>query len=442
MEKVLIVGAGPSAYVAAATCLESDLEIFMLSPKILDWNVFANSDLMKKPILKRRNDDFLFREPIGITKIKGENVDVFENFLIGGLSELWGGVFLPPTNKEYLRMFSDSHARMEAIEFIEKNISILNINNHIYNVYRNLDFKDEVICDNAPIAKSSILQNRNWSAKENITQKLISRINFFDGYLKTLKQTAPGNVQVTVEDLNQNKIILNFDKIFIAAGVFGTARIILDSLDGLTEIKIEDSRSTFKLGLKVGKKEFYDGTESMSPETVYSKIDSKGDVIKFIQVYRISDELINSIKYTLIKHCVRIADRIFLQKLRLVMYFYPGSNSKTIHIFKHGKVLKAIAKNKKNSIRSSSRRNAIKINKFLFFTPELNLRSGAGVHSGAFNVIQTDSSKGVISKDICDWPDVHVLGSASLKSISAGPIMFSAMVNTRIIVKNVINGVK
>jgi hypothetical protein len=64
------------------------------------------------------------------------------------------------------------------------------------------------------------------------------------------------------------------------------------------------------------------------------------------------------------------------------------------------------------------------------------------VHSGAFNIIEADGLKGLISKDICDWSGVHILGSASLKNISAGPIMFSAMVNTRIIVKNVINGVK
>jgi hypothetical protein len=64
-------------------------------------------------------------------------------------------------------------------------------------------------------------------------------------------------------------------------------------------------------------------------------------------------------------------------------------------------------------------------------------KPGAGVHSGAYIPVNKSNHNGMIPADWANWPDVHVVGSASLPSVPTGPIMLAGMANSRVIAVNV-----
>jgi hypothetical protein len=64
------------------------------------------------------------------------------------------------------------------------------------------------------------------------------------------------------------------------------------------------------------------------------------------------------------------------------------------------------------------------------------MRPGAGVHSGAFIKFDGISHQGKIDLNVADWPNIHVVGSATLPIIPTGPIMLSLMANSRVVALN------
>jgi hypothetical protein len=47
-----------------------------------------------------------------------------------------------------------------------------------------------------------------------------------------------------------------------------------------------------------------------------------------------------------------------------------------------------------------------------------------------------EKNERILCNELKKWPDIHILGSSSMSRIPAGPIMFSAMVNSRLITQN------
>jgi hypothetical protein len=74
-------------------------------------------------------------------------------------------------------------------------------------------------------------------------------------------------------------------------------------------------------------------------------------------------------------------------------------------------------------------------NNLVFLTPEISFKPGSGVHNGAFTIKMRDENVTKTFEEIKNLPNVHVLGSATMKNIPAGPILFAAMVNSRLITK-------
>jgi hypothetical protein len=436
MRKILIVGAGPSAYVAALTCLEFESEIYLLNPKITEWENTRKSHLLRKLILKKRKNEKLFVHPSSISKLSGKNVDVFENFCYGGLSELWGGVFLPPITVNHKDSSKNTQDRIEAIEFIEKNIDISNKNSEIYKSYKNGGSFNKILKGFPSMAQSSEDKNQNWSSKQAFEKGLTSQIKFIDAYLCGIEQTHSKKVNIKAVDRFNKEIRMTFDKVFISAGVYGSARILLENLPELSSIQIEDSASSVKLGISKDWKNRNSIPKFMYPDEIYSKRGPDGKILKFTQVYKISEELIDSIKIKIIGRILKGINFLILKRLRLVMSFYPSSISRGILVFKEKDLIKVKSLNENNHTTSEQRKDIFDKSSILKITPEIYLKPGAGVHSGAFKQIDKENNLGRISKDIMDWPDIHFLGSSSITEIPAGPIMFGLMVNSRVIVKN------
>jgi hypothetical protein len=438
MRNILIVGAGPSSYISALTCLEMGMNVSILNPNLDQWKVFSESHLLRKLILKKRSDRKLFRTPINLSQIESKDVEIFENFQYGGLSEIWGGVFLPPTKCGQMSSAFNQNDFENAIKFVEKKITINGNDSEIYQAYRERKFKRQTIKSKPPIAKSVHDGDKNWSAKEAFKGAEFKNINFIDGYLTSIKLYEKNKVQVLYAKENRELESLIFDKVFLGTGVFGTARILMENIENIESILIEDSKTTFGVGFSLRLRNDSKVKKQMSPFSVQADIDSDGEIVRFIQLYEMSEELLRSIKFKFPRIFLRFVNRALGNRLRVIMVFYPSNKSSKISICHSSDKLLVAAKVKVNGKSGRSLSDYAKIfleNNLVFLTPEISFKPGSGVHNGAFTIKMRDENVTKAFEGIKDLPNVHVLGSATMKNISAGPILFGAMVNSRLITK-------
>jgi len=439
MKSVLIVGSGPSAYVTALTCLELNLKITIVNPEIDNWNNTKDSNLNKKLILKRRyTSRNLYSLPAKISKIISSRVDIFENFTFGGLSKIWGGVFFPPSISE-LDFDAQTVAKFnKALNFIEERLNI-ETNNEVYKNFRNPIFSPKLIEGKPVIAYSSFDSKQNWSAADLFKSEEFHNVEFIDGYVQSITQNSHETVEIEIINGEGEKLYSSFNKVFLAAGVFGTARILLENAPGIKTLEIMDSSVSFGLGIDFTKKTLNTIDKFMTPYKVLVDFEDTGKSRYFVQIYRISIEMIESLKFpSFHKTLVHIFNSIGI-RLRLIMIFQPAINSKSILMQKQSDILTAIsAKPKKlnkfqlfSKLRIYKRANLFPLLYFIIGKP------GAGVHSGAYIPINKSNHNGVIPADWANWPDVHVVGAASLPSVPTGPIMLAGMANSRVIAINV-----
>lgn len=440
MKRVLIVGAGPSAYVTALSCLELNLKITIVNPEIDNWDNTKNSNLNQKFILKRRYaSSTLYSLPAKISKIMSRRVDIFENFTFGGLSKIWGGVFFPPAMSE-LNFDDQTIAKFnKALDFIEERLNI-ETNNEIYKNFRDPTFPPKMIEDKPVIAYSNLDSSQNWSAADLFKSEEFSNVEFIDGYVQSIMQNSHEAVEIVIINKEGEKFYSSFNKVFLAAGVFGTARILLENAPGIKNLEIMDSAVSFGFGIDITKKALNTIDKLMTPHKVLVDFEDTGKSRYFAQIYRISIEMIESLKFRRFhKTLFHIFNSIGI-RLRLIMIFQPAINSKRILMEKQSDTLIAIsAKPKKiNKFQIFSRLKIYKRASLFPLSCFITGKPGAGVHSGAYVPINKSTHNGIIPLDWANWPDVHVVGSASLPSVPTGPIMLAGMANSRVIAVNVL----
>jgi hypothetical protein len=438
MKHILIVGAGPSAYISALTCLEQNLKVSILNPQIEQWNSFDESRLLQKLILKKRDKRLLFRVPRNMTKIESKEIEIFENFNSGGLSELWGGVFLPPLSDEYFLVENTKKEIEKAIKFIQDSIHIDGEDSEVYQTYQKRELHNKKIKSKPPIAKSVKDMEKNWSARESLNQINSKNIDFIDGYLESVKQNAKNKVEICYRNRSGDKNSFKVDKVFLATGVFGTARILFDNMPDINEIEISDSNVSYGVGLYLGSKIKSKLEKQMSPYLIQVDGEASGEARKFTQIYELSEELIDSIRFGFLRLCVMQVNKIFRNRLRLVMIFSPSDASDSI-VLKRGHNKLIGYRNKRKKVRDKFSPDFAKTflsNQILPFPLKMNFKPGSGVHSGAFCISMGGKNERILCHELKKWPDIHILGSSSMSRIPAGPIMFSAMVNSRLITQN------
>jgi hypothetical protein len=438
VKKILIIGSGPGAYITALTCLEHKVNITMASPIIDKWKNVGDSNLLKKLILKRRfAEKNYYKIPSAIAEFQCKKIDVFENFNVGGLSNIWGGVFLPPNMAEFESGSKLKKEFLEAIDYVERVIPIHNRESTIYKVLLAGERNSVSIEEPATIANSTSDKATSWSASVIENNLVFEPIRFVDSVVESLEQLP--NKQVKVKLINDDgaNVFETFDKVFIGAGVFGTARILLNSLESDLSLKTLDSAVTTCFALKFNDKSSKELESRMTPESVYINKSNDGKVQGYAQTYKISTELIESFKYKVMhKLVIGILETMRLN-LRLVMFFHPTDASRRIVLSKQNNNL--IAKSQgRNQFFIGLKRSLIFCIKGRYFpvTPFIGLRPGAGVHSGSFLKTNEPDHQGRIDLNLADWQNVHVVGSATSPIIPTGPIMLTLMANSRVIALN------
>lgn len=437
-KNILIIGSGPSAYITALTCLEHNVNITMASPIIDKWKNASDSSLVQKLILKRRfAENNYYKIPTEISEFQNKKIDVFENFNLGGLSNIWGGVFLPPNMAEFELGSKLKNEFLEAIKYIEGVIPIKNRESVIYKTLFEGQRNAISIEESATSANAKSHQEVNWSASVLENDALFKTIRFVDSFVESIEPLPHKLVKVKFVNDDKENVLEIFDKVFIGAGVFGTARILLNSLGNKTSFKVLDSAVTTCFALKLNSKSSKGLESRMSPDSLYLNKSNNGKVQSYAQTYKISTELIESFKYkSMHKLIIKIFEIINLN-LRLVMLFHPADASQKIILSKKDNGL--IAKSQGKNWYFASLRKALLFcfeRRYLPVTPLIKMRPGAGVHSGAFIKFNDFNHQGIIDLEVADWPNVHVIGSATSPIIPTGPIMLTLMANSRVITIN------
>ena len=437
-KNVLIIGSGPSAYITALTCLEHNVNITMASPIIDKWENSRNSYLTKKLILKRRfSERNYYKIPNAINEFQAKKIDVFENFNIGGLSNIWGGVFLPPNMAEFR---IDSKLRKEfldAIGYVERIIPIKNRESVIYKTLFNGERNTISIEETVTLANTEPDKDVNWSVSELENDARFKEVRFLNSFVDSIEPLADQLVKVKFIHDNKKETFENFDKVYIGAGVFGTARILLNSLGNRLSFKVSDSAVTTCFVLKLKRESNKKLKSRMTPESLYLNKSDDGKVQSYAQTYRFSAELIESFRYKPMHKLMIKIIKVLKLNLRLIMFFHPADSSQKIILSKKDNTLLAESWGKHKYFAG-----LIKALDFCFkqrylpLTPLIKMRPGAGVHSGAFIKFDRVNHQGKIDLNVADWPNIHVVGSATLPIIPTGPIMLSLMANSRVIALN------
>jgi hypothetical protein len=437
-KNVLIIGSGPSAYITALTCLEHNINVTIASPIIDNWQNSRNSNLMKKLILKRRfAERNYYKIPNAISEFQAKKIDAFENFNIGGLSNIWGGVFLPPNMAEFRFESKFNKDFMDAIEYVESIIPIKNQESVIYKTLFNGEKNTISIEETVTLANAESDKEVNWSASVLETDTRLKEVRFIDSFVDKIESLPDQLVKIKFIDDNKKETFEIFDKVYIGAGVFGTARILLNSLGNKLSFEVSDSTVTTCLVLKLTKESNKKFKSRMTPESLYLNKSNDGKVQSYAQIYKFSTELIESFKYKPMHKLMIKIFKVLKLNLRLVMFFHPADSSQKIILSKRDNTLSA-----KPWGRHKYFAGLIKALDFCFkrgylpLTPLIKMRPGAGVHSGAFIKFDSINHQGKIDLNIADWPNVHVVGSATLPIIPTGPIMLSIMANSRVIALN------
>jgi hypothetical protein len=437
-KNILIIGSGPSAYITALTCLEHNVNITMVSPIIDKWKNTRDSNLVRKLILKRRfAENNYYRIPNILSEFQTKKIDVFENFNLGGLSNIWGGVFLPPNMAEFELGSKLQKEFLEAIKYVEGVIPIKNRESIIYKTLFEGQRNAISIEESTILANAESDQEVNWSASVFKNDSLFKTIRFVDSFVESIEPLPNKLVKVKFINDNKENVLEIFDKVFIGAGVFGTARILLNSLGNKISFKVLDSAVTTCFALKFNSKSNKGLESRMSPDSLYLNKSNNGKVQSYAQTYKISTELIESFKYKpMHKLIIKIFEVVNLN-LRLVMFFHPTDASQKIILSKKDNGLIARSQGK-NRYFASVRRTLLFCfeRRYLPVTPLIKMRPGAGVHSGAFIKFDDRNHKGTIDLKVADWPNVHVIGSATSPIIPTGPIMLTLMANSRVITLN------
>jgi hypothetical protein len=437
MTNILIVGAGPCSLIAAKTCIELGYKVSILNPRINEWQNVQTLNLINKIILKSRNQKQLFISPKWNDNFRANKIEVYENFVFGGLSELWGGVFLPPTNGKHINQSFKDQEVFEAIQSIENSIEIENKSSSLYTAYRSSSEINYHLSVKPTLARSYNNRENKWSAAESFSELEKEGVNFIDGYLDKINVMTDESIEVSYLNDNNQETIKIFKHVFLGTGTFGTARIILNNRKDVNSIEIKDSKVTYGLSLSKPKLSSQIKILEMKPEIIQMNPDEKGGIESFVQIYKISEELIKSIKFERLQWLISLVNILSLGSLRLVMTFHPSTESKSILVSKADDVLIASQKSAENQIKFKTRKylRIMRQNHLIPITPEFKFNPGSGVHCGAFLINYKNGISKNVEHGLDSWPRVHILGSASMKKIPTGPIMFEAMVNSRIIVK-------
>lgn len=439
-QRVCIAGNGPNAYLAATLLLKHGLQVTLIDSH---HDMSTGMKLLKKFVLKNREKRRdLYLQGIPIANSDDSSVMPIETRRIGGLTNLWGGVFFPPHLPYYKDKYSmDISDFEEVISFFSGNMFLERSNAHNWN---------EIVTEEKVMAKSEVIHlipqvalNKHgnvWNAAEICGQLFHENLTKINGTLVQVR-TNKENLIVLIR-LNDKFEEVAFDRLFLACGPIGNAKIIANSMSESAKINLVDSGVSYHLtfSLKAGSRLL----SEMKPEKCgfyFRNHSLKG----YYQYYGFSEELIESLRSSAVREMFRFLNNLTRNRLGLVMLFRNDTDSKYITLTKSNDSIHLVEAGGSNS--KTTFDIFWNISKALFFQKIfvapffLRGRAGEGAHSAGPNIIELKSSNpnDVLTKELGER--IHLLGMSLEDRVLAGPVTFLSLVLTLKRIKALLNNV-
>jgi len=408
-----VVGTGPSAVIATIRLLDSGQSVTVIDPSQIQS---ATKKLEKKFVLKDRNTkNFVYQDESPIAHVESRGVSAVESRSLGGLSNIWGGVFCPAfgtyfesehgiTKKTYERVIKILHGnlRVEGEETLDWKNLVLSAQEEP----KLVQFKPQLARD-----KSGEI----WSAVKFWESFSHPRLNLMSGIVVSYSESEE---QVNLIVWNGKQLIdSECDYLFLAAGPVGNAKIVINSEKDREVVALQDSRVTYFPLLSLNS--CNRPSSIMQPEKVGVRLKSEGPDFYF-QAYELSDQLISSLRFTSMQVFIKAVNKLMRYRFKLIMVFFNGQNSKELLLEKNGSSL-TLSRSKKALIPQEGVFKRLSLylwrhHKELLMPIGLKGKVGEGAHLAGPGRIPRKR--------------VKLLGMSVSKEVLAGPVTFLSMALT------------
>lgn len=428
-ERVCIAGNGPNAYLAARIFLENGLEVTLIDSH---HDMSKGTKLLKKFVLKNRQKrKELYSQGIPISNHEDSLVMPIETRSAGGLTNLWGGVFFPPFLPYYKEKYSLEISDFEEVlGYFSGDILFERSNAQDWN---NLVTKETIMSKSKVIHLTpQIALNKEgdlWSAAKLFEQLTDEKLNQLNG---TLMQVLPNkdNLNVLIR-LNDKFQELTFDRLFLACGPIGNAKILANSMSESAKIYLADSGVSYHLTLALRARPQI--LSQMRPEKCGFYFGNHA-LEGYYQYYGFSKELIDSLKYSALRRLARLLNEITRNRLGLIILFKNDRDSKFIELNRLNDSLYLGEGGRSNA--KATFKVFWNISKSLFFKGVivspffLRGSAGEGAHSAGPNIseLKSANSDDALIKELEER--IHLLGMSLDDRVLAGPVTFLSLVLT------------
>ena len=439
-EQVCIAGNGPNAYLAARIFLEHGVEVTLIDSH---HDMSQGTKLFKKFVLKnRKKRKELYSQGIPISNHDDSSVMPIETRRAGGLTNLWGGVFFPPFLPYYKEKYSLGITDFEeALGYFSADMFFEQGNAQNWNDIATQEIvmsKSKVIHLTPQVALNK--QGDLWNSAELFDHLAHENLTKLNG---TLVQVLPKkeNVNVLIR-LNDNFEELTFNRLFLACGPIGNAKILANSMSESAKISLVDSGVSYHLTLSLKSRPRI--LSEMRPEKCgfyFGNHSLEG----YYQYYGFSKEMIESLKYPALRGLARFLNKITRNRLGLIILFKNDKDSKFIEVNRLNGSLYLGEGGRSNP--KTTFKVFWNICKSLFFKGIivapffLRGRAGEGAHSAGPNIgeLKSTNTNDALIKDLEER--IHLLGMSLDDRVLAGPVTFLSLVLTLKRLKALLNDV-
>ena len=404
---IYIIGSGFSGLATAFALNKKYKNITVISPS--KNNRVNKSSILMKYLLNlsgeiKFNSVRVSKKIESFEKNNYKNCKFITSYQDGGLSNIWGGV-LSNVYKYNLKNFP---FKINNIKQIKK--EFMNLEKIIFKK----NFKQKNTIENIDKNLSSINFNKKNKNVNNLKKYLLTKnVNFeYNLYLKKIQFK---NKKIILHDLSKNKEkILDYKKLYIAAGPINTAKIILNSFNYFKSIKLYETRHFFCLVKKnLKSKNFKYFNFQHEKINFYAQLYSLNDVINLFTNFK----NLNFFKNFFIAQC-----------------YLDTKNSGHIEIKKTGNskfsiIGKDIIPLKKKILEVFKSYN-MKNNCLKFYFPKMNFIGASNHLGGSFPMSKKRGKfKTKLNGQLYGYKDVYISDSSVLNEVDMQPITTFSIMN-------------
>jgi hypothetical protein len=431
---IAVIGAGPTALITVLELQKLGFNVTIIAPPQKNYKRnYQISNLTKIVKKDRISKNFIYSKFSKNLEVKQSKTNFLETPAIGGLSNIWGGICFPQSKKEDKLTYITSREKKQITSYLVKFLNITNTNSQLWKFLEHSHSSKRIIKDSPSVA---VLEGNVWNAAPLFKKINKSKIIFGEAI-----NISPYNKQLKITILKSDKLHYKvFDRVFVACGPIGDAKLILNSIPDNSQLEIKDSSTEYHLLFRFSKSKKL--ATLMIPSECVVFLGDQNYIKAYAQIYPISEQLAESIIFWrsnfITNHFCKIINKFFVAAI----VFYPEIVSKSFIVKKTIKGFETYTKKENHRIKQKRKLEKLRQKSFreLGYQPtyfKIKNKPGSGIHSGAF-LFNGKFDYGRCPGAGAEFKNVHFLGASTLPSIPAGPITFVALINCIYTVRRVV----